>query len=91
MMTLAVVLCDPPYSRQVRNAGEAAAFLVDGSADFEQTGKRDPGKLNASAAKTAAAMPAFMSHIPRPMTRPSRTTPSKGFTVKPRPGGTTSM
>src|SRR5450759_3627893 len=49
-----------------------------------------PDRRIASAANTAAAIPAFMSHDPRPQTRPSRTSPPNGSIVHPAPAGTTS-
>jgi len=57
---------DASRVRKMRDAGEAAALFVDRAADLDRAGQRDAGAAIASAANTAAAMPAFMSHTPRP-------------------------
>ena len=49
-----------------------------------------PARRRASTAKSAAAMPAFMSQVPRPQIFPSETSAPKGSFVHPRPAGTTS-
>ena len=77
---------------QPRDAGEAAALFVDGAADLDRARAASrPARAIASAANTAAAIPAFMSHTPRPKILPSRTRPPNGSTVQPSPAGTTSM
>src|SRR6185436_7876800 len=54
-------------------------------------GSVSPARAIASTANTEAAIPAFMSHTPRPKILPSFTRPPNGSTVQPSPAGTTSM
>ena len=69
---------------------------LDSSSVFVQTTRspaRPPAAATASAATTIAAIPPFMSHAPRPVTRPSATCGSNGSASQPSSSraGTTSM